>query len=227
MTKMQRLKRYVFLFTGLFIMAFGVAISTKANLGISPVSCVPYILSLGLPFTMGEIAIVMHVLFIILQIALLKKDFKPVQFLQLGIAVVFGAFTDFTLWLVSLFGLVPANYFIQWLLCLLSFAIIAFGLNLEVKANVVMLAGEGLMLAISKVFHIEFAKVKVGFDCSQVLLGLIISFLFFHSLHGIREGTIAAAIAVGTCVRFYSKNLSFINKRLALPSIVPSDLFET
>lgn len=226
MTKMQLLKRYLFLFTGLFIMAFGVAISTKANLGISPVSCVPYIISLGVPFTMGEVTIMMHVLFIILQIILLKKDFKPIQFLQLGIAVVFGAFTDFNLWLVSFLGIAPGNYFVQWIFCLLSFVIIGFGVNLEVKANVVMLAGEGLMLAISKVFHIEFGKVKVGFDCSQVILGVIISFCLFHSLQGIREGTIAAAIAVGCCVRFYSKNLSFINKRLDLPSIIHSDALE-
>ncbi|BCN32572.1 cytidylate kinase family protein [Anaeromicropila herbilytica] len=216
MSKRELLKRYFFLVVGLFIMSLGVAISTKANLGISPVSCVPYVLSLGLPWTMGQITIVMHIIFILLQIVLLRKDFKLIQLLQLAIAVLFGFFTDFSLWLISFSGLAPHQYITQWCLCLFSFVIIAFGVNLEVKANVVMLAGEGLMLAISKVFHKEFGKVKIGFDCVQVVLGVSISFAFFGHLKGIREGTIAAAILVGMIVRFYSRKLTLLNKMLEL-----------
>lgn len=70
----------------------------------------------------------------------------------------FGYFTDVALWMVE--EIRVDSYPLQCVLCLFSCVIIMFGVNLEVKAGVIMLAGEGLMIAISKVFHIEFGKVK-------------------------------------------------------------------
>ncbi|MDP4240533.1 MAG: cytidylate kinase family protein [Bacteroidota bacterium] len=209
MKKEGLLKRCVALVIGLFIMAFGVALSVKANLGTSPISCVPYVYSLGFPLTMGVTSIIMNVVLILLQMALLRKEYQPIQLLQFPVALFFGFFIDFTMFLLS--GVHASNYLFQWVLCLLSCAIIAFGVFLEVKAKVTYLAGEGLSLAISRVFHKEFGKVKVGVDTSLVLMGIISSFILLHNLQGIREGTIAAALLVGSIARFYSKRLTFMD----------------
>ena len=48
------------LIAALFIMSLGIALSTKADLGVSPISCTPYVLSLALPLSMGTITILMH-----------------------------------------------------------------------------------------------------------------------------------------------------------------------
>ena len=206
----EYIRRYVMLVIGLFILAFGVAVSTRANLGTSPISCVPFILSLKMPYTMGEITIAMHVVFIALQIVLLRKDYELIQLLQLAIAFVFGCFTDFTLWMAS--GIHADSYLMQWILCLISCVIAAIGVYIEVKADVVMLAGEGLMTAISRVFHIEFGKVKVGFDSTLVVIGTILSFCIFGKLLGVREGTVAAALSVGIIVRFIGRNISMLKR---------------
>ena len=47
------LKRYLLLLAGLLIMAFGLSFSIKANLGTSPISCVPYVISLFSHLTVG------------------------------------------------------------------------------------------------------------------------------------------------------------------------------
>lgn len=49
-----QVKRYVLLCVGLTIMAFGVAFSIKAGLGTSPISSLPYVLSLLTPLTSGN-----------------------------------------------------------------------------------------------------------------------------------------------------------------------------
>jgi uncharacterized membrane protein YczE/cytidylate kinase len=212
MKKEELLKKCVVLVIGLFIMALGVALSVKANLGTSPISCVPYVYSLGFPLTMGTATIVMHLVFILLQMALLRKKYQLIQLLQLPVALIFGFFIDSTMFLVS--GIQVSNYLVQWILCLLSCAIIAFGVYLEVKAKLTYLAGEGLALAISRVFHKEFGKAKVGVDSMLVIIGIISSFIMLHSLQGIREGTVVAALLVGTIARFYSKKLKFIDTLL-------------
>ena len=209
MKKDKLLKRCIVLVIGLFIMAIGVALSIKANLGTSPVSCVPYVYSLGFPMTVGLLSIIVNVLMILLQIVLLRKEYQLIQLVQLPVALVFGFFIDFAMFLLS--GLQPSNYIYQWILCLLSCVIIAFGVFLEVKANVTYLAGEGLSIAISKAFNKEFGKAKVGVDASLVIIGVASSFILLHRLEGIREGTIAAALLVGTIARFYNKNFKFID----------------
>jgi uncharacterized membrane protein YczE/cytidylate kinase len=207
------LKRTAVFLLGLFIMALGIALSVKANLGTTPISTVPYIYSLGVPLSMGVITIIMHVCFILLQMAILGRKYRLIQLLQLPVAFVFGAFTDVTLYLVSARTLVT-NYFLQWGLCLLSSALVAFGVFLQVKAKVVYLAGEGLVLTIAKRFRQEFGRIKVGFDCTLVTIGLVSTFALLHGLHGIREGTIASALLVGTFVRIYSHRLQFVDSLL-------------
>jgi uncharacterized membrane protein YczE/cytidylate kinase len=209
MNKKNFLKRCLVFVVGLFLLAMGIAISVKANLGISPISCVPYVYSLKLPLSMGMLSILLQVLFIILQIILLRKDFKPVQLLQLPVALLFGFFIDFTMFLVS--GVQVTSYVMAWVFCLLSCVIVAFGIFLEVKANVMYLSVEGLALAIAKVYKKEFGKVKVGIDCTVVAVGIVSSFLMLHSLQGIREGTVASAILVGLIARVYGKKIKFVD----------------
>jgi len=219
--------RIILMVIGLFIMAFGVALSVKASLGTSPISCIPYVYSLGFPFSIGVASIVMSVILILLQIAVLQKEYQLIQLLQLPVALLFGFFTDLAMFMLS--GLHPSNYLTQWFFCLLSCVVLAFGVFLEVKAKVTYLAGEGLALAIAKAFHLEFGKVKVGLDSSLVAIGIASSFLLLHHLQGIREGTIAAALLVGTIAKFYSKHLVFLDHFLTekKPSITTSTAIYT
>jgi uncharacterized protein len=202
--------RYLCFFVGLFILSIGVAFSRRGGLGTSPISCVPCVLEYVTPWTMGEITIVMHVLFIILQIVILRKAYDPVQLLQLPVAFIFGAFTDIANTFVDAsfpFG----NYAVSMLYTFIGVIFVGFGVYVEVHAGVVMLAGEGLSSAISKASHKEFTRVKITVDSSLVLSGVILSLIFLHGLAGVREGTILAAILVGSSVKLFERKLPLLN----------------
>ena len=196
-------KRYLLLLAGLSIMAFGVAFSIKASLGTSPISSVPYVVSLFAPLTVGTATIVMHCVFILLQILILRRNYHPIQLMQLPVAFFFGYLTDFGVWAVS--GIVCESYWQQWLICLIGIFLVAVGVSLEVKANVVVLAGEGVVLAICKVVPVKFGYMKVGFDVTLVLVACLLSLIFTGRLQGVREGTVAAAILVGLLAKQIGK----------------------
>lgn len=199
-------KRYLFLFAGLSIMAFGVAFSIKASLGTSPISSVPYVVSLFAPLTVGTATIVMHCVFILLQILILRRNYHPIQLMQLPVAVFFGYLTDFGVWAVR--GIHCSTYWQQWIVCLIGILLVAAGVSLEVKAGVVVLAGEGVVLAICKVLpKIKFGYMKVGFDVTLVVIACILSFTFTGHLQGVREGTVAAALLVGLIAKQIGKLL--------------------
>lgn len=197
------LKRYLILLAGLAVMAFGVACSIKANLGTSPISSVPYVISLFAPLTVGTATILMHCVFILIQILLLRKQYHPIQLMQLPVAVFFGYLTDFGVWAVR--GISCNSYWQQWILCLIGIFLVAVGVSLEVKAGVVVLAGEGVVLAVCKIFPVKFGYMKVGFDVTLVVIACILSLVFTGHLQGVREGTVAAALLVGMIAKQLGK----------------------
>ena len=199
------LKRYLLLLLGLSIMAFGVAFSIKASLGTSPISSVPYVVSLFAPLTVGTATIIMHCVFIIMQILILRRDYHPIQLMQLPVAFFFGYLTDFGVWAVQ--GISYDTYWQQWIICIIGIFLVAVGVSLEVKAGVVVLAGEGVVLAICKVLPVKFGYMKVGFDVTLVVVACLLSVVFTGQLQGVREGTVAAAVFVGLIAKRIGKVL--------------------
>ena len=201
------LKRYLLFLVGLSIMAFGVAFSIKASLGTSPISSVPYVVSLFTPLTVGTATITMHCVFILLQILILRKNYHPIQLMQLPVAFFFGYLTDFGVWAVQ--GITCNTYWQQWSVCLIGILLVAVGVSFEVKAGVVVLAGEGVVLAICKVLpKVKFGYMKVGFDVTLVVIACILSIVFTGRLQGVREGTVAAALLVGLIAKQLGKLLA-------------------
>lgn len=205
------IRRCIVLCAGLEVMALGVAFSIQANLGTSPISSLPYVLSLITPLTVGTATIAMHCVLILLQIILLRKKYQPFQLLQLPVAFLFGYLTDFNILLVS--NIPYSAYWQQWILCIIGIVVIAFGVSLEVLSKVVTLAGEGFCLAVCRIVPFKFGNVKVAFDVSLVVLSIMISFISLGNLQGIREGTVAAAIFVGILAKQMLKPLGILEKR--------------
>ena len=191
-------------FIGLFIMTIGVALSVKSNLGVSPVSSIPYTITCVWGIEMGKATILFHIVLVLLQILLLRKKFKPIQLLQVLVGIVFGYFTTFCNYMVS-FLPSPENLGIRIFMLLLSTVVIAFGIFLYLPADLIPLAGEGCMQAVSSVTHVEFSKVKICFDCTMVLVSAITCLTLLHSLGSVGIGTIVAAILVGVIVGIFTR----------------------
>ena len=185
MNKKELLKRYLFFLAGLFVNSFGVAFVTKADLGTSPISSIPYTLSLGFRPTLGMFTLYMSLVLIAIQILLLKKNFPKQYFLQIPVSLLFSWFIDMSMNLLSFMQ--PASYPSKLILLLIGCLILGFGVFMEVEANVVMLPGEAFVNAVSMTFHTDFGKTKVVFDTSMIIVAAIISLILFHGLAGVRK----------------------------------------
>lgn len=200
-----QLKRYGMFCVGLVIMSFGIACSIKAELGTSPVSSLPFVLSQFTPLSVGVASIAVNATLILLQILLLRHRYDPIQLIQLPVALGFGFLTDFSVWVLR--DLTCSSYLTQWVLCVCGILLVGIGVSFEVTANVVTLAGEGMVLAICKVFPVKFANTKVGMDVTLVTTAAVLSLLFLGELIGVREGTVAAAIFVGLTAKQVNRPL--------------------
>ncbi len=208
-----KLARRIFLYcAGLFLMAMGVSFSGTADLGMSPVNSIPYVLSEIFTFlTMGNWIIVIFSLYILLQFLILGRDFQPWRVLQLICTVLFGYFTDFTNLLADRFLPDPALmiwppaavYLVRLLYLAISMVLIALGILLYLSPDLISLPGEGIMQVIADKLHKPLPVVKMWFDCTVSIIALVLSLLWFRQFHGIREGTVIAALGVGRILACY------------------------
>ncbi len=217
MTEKNSLKhipaRCVILYIGLAVMALGVAFSIRGALGTSPISSVPYVTSTLSGLSVGTTTIIMNVIFVLIQIVILRKKFEWFQLLQIPASFLFGAMID--AWGLVLQNITYSNYLQQWILCILGFVLVALGVSIEVMAKLITNAGEGVVLSICKVCPIKFGNMKVIFDITLVCVSVSIGMIGLGHLDGVREGTVAAALFVGMITKQFSKPLAkFENKYL-------------
>ena len=210
--KTELIKRYIFLLAGLFVNGLGVSFITKAGLGTSPITSIPYTLSLGFTPTVGMFTLVFNIFLVILQVILLRRNFQLQNLLQLPIIALFSFFIDLTM---SLLGFMqPETYAMKVVSLIVGCLILGFGVFMEMVANVAMLPGEATVRAVSDVFSTDFGKTKIAFDSSMTVIAAILSFIMFRHLDGVREGTIVAAILVGFISRLFKKYIGGIEKIL-------------
>ena len=185
-------------------MTIGIAISVKSNLGVSPVSSIPYTMTVCWGIEMGKATILFHCVLILIQILILRKKFKLKLLLQLPVGIIFGYFTTFCNSLAENFPTTD-NFLIRICMILISVILVAIGIFLYLPADIMPLAGEGVMQAVSDTLHIEFSKVKIAFDVTMVIVSLVTCLLILHNLGSVGLGTVIAALMVGIVLGWIKK----------------------
>lgn len=200
--------RYLCFVLGLLINSFGIAFITKATLGTSPISSVPYVLSKRFQPSFGEFTFVINMLFIVAQVVLLRRDFRPVQLLQIVVNVLFSSFVDVSMGLLG--WLNPTGVVAPLLSLVVGCCILALGISVEVAPDVVLVPGEGIVRAISATLKRPFGSCKLCFDATLVVISCALSLVFFGGLSGVGLGTIVSALIVGPIVNVINAHVPLI-----------------
>lgn len=194
--------RLVFYFGGQLLVAFGVALAIKSNLGISPVSSPSFaaynvLLAHGIQtISYGTCYTIFYLLCMLVQVILLRREYKIINLLQIFVSTVFGWFVDFATGIVG--PTFEMNYFARLGLLAAAIVVIAIGVSFYFGANILPMPSEGVTQAVAKKLKGRpFHQVKVMMDCTFVGMAVIIGFAGTGHLVGVREGTVLTALLVG------------------------------
>ncbi len=216
-TPAQWVYRVLIYILGLFFMAIGVAISVNADLGISPVNSLPYVISKIIESALSSCVIGVFTVYILAQIVLLRREFKWINLTQLIFSTIFGYFVDFAKWLLADFYI--PTYAGRLVMLAISIVVVSIGVELYLEVELVPMPMEGMTLALAQVLKKPFPSVKIVVDCAVVLLGLVLSLALLHRLDGVREGTIIAAVVTGKIIALLKKPLSPLIQRICFGAV--------
>lgn len=208
MTIRELVQRYIIFAIGIIFTALGISVTTASMLGTSPISAIPFSLSVAFSqLTMGNWTIIFNIGLTVAQLCILRRRAKPVELvLQVLATIPFGFVID--LWNYLLADLNPQAYVMRLVVMVLGCCIVAFGVYFQFLGGVIMLPGDAFVRAIARVTEKEFGKVRMISDISMSATAFAIVLIFTHSLSGMREGTIIAAFLVGNIVSFYKKHFT-------------------
>ena len=205
-------RRYVIFGVSLIFITAGIAIVTKESLGTSPITSIPYSLSMVFPaLTLGEYTILFSILLVFLQWLLLgihniDRTTKMNLILEIVISFVFGYLVDLTMWF---FGFLDTGcYVIRIILVILGIFVLAFGVYLQIVANVVMVPGDGFAYALTMRVRRNYGKVRVTSDTTMVIISALIGIIGLGTLGGVREGTVMCCLLTGVVARMYMAKLT-------------------
>lgn len=210
MKSIKLTKKILLYIVGLFILAFGIAFSVKSNLGVSPVTSVPFVMSKIFGLTLGTTTIIVYLFCMLIQAAVLRREYRPINLFQILISFLFGYFTDAALFLTS-FLPVTENYVVRFVYLAVGISCVALGVLFYLTTSMVALPTDGTVQAIAYKGKFKLHKVKIGYDCVSTALALILSLLVLGGIQGIGIGTIIAAFGVGKMLGIFT---SLIKKRL-------------
>lgn len=212
--------QHFLLLISLDLMTLGVALCVRSQLGSSVISSLPFVFSLAGPvsrmpeWTIGGYTILMNFIFVFCQILILRRKFEPLQLFQLLIGFIFGWLIDLNMFLTS--GLACTNLGAQLATQFIGCTVMGIGIAFEIRCGSVTMPGEGISIAISRVVHRPFAKVKIAVDTTLVLLAIAASYYFFgHWLKNvIGIGTLFAMVYVGLVVKFVNPHIGWFDRML-------------
>lgn len=203
-------RRWVCFLTGITLSGFGVAMTTRAGIGTTPISSVPYVLSMISPLSIGMWTLLMNVFFVLIQWLILRKEFPRHQLLQIPATFLFGMIIDLGMFVFR--PLVSDFYPYQILMLIGGSALLAAGIALQVMTDLLCLPGDAIVKIVSEKLRWNFGKLKISFDVTLTTTAIVISQVSLSALRGVREGTVAGAFCVGTLVALLMPRLRFARK---------------
>ena len=198
-------KKILHTILGILLVYASVAFAIKAGIGVLPVDAAITSIATLIGMKVGTFSMLFHGSFFLGQIAIEKKNFRKTELLQLLYITLGGSVLNFFLYTVLggvSFGLYP----VRLVVCVLAFAVSAFGCTLVLETRLMRTPMEGCIQLLADRMGTTMGKLRQKIDVVLVLVSVAIS-LIFGVEWTLREGTIIAALMFGPMMDFWKRTV--------------------
>ena len=185
------------------IVGIGASLALKAAVGVGAWDALSQSISSGVYIKVGTISMFLNVSCVLIQLVLLKKEFKVLHAAQILVAVLLGVVVNFMLYdIFSKF--IISNYFLNITLLLLGLVLCAVGVSVIMALDFISFPLEGACMVISKKLNKKFGMIRQLVDILSIVFALGFAFIFQQSIT-VREGTIIGMLIYGPMLDLFMK----------------------
>lgn len=205
MKKIQKSSELLWLL-GIIFVAFGVAVCSKTNLGVSMIAAPAFIIAEATahisPFvSVGVVEyIIQGIMLLILCVAVRRFNWR--YLLAFAVAVLYGYTLNLFLWIMD--GVVFREVWLRWVMLIVGDFITAFGVACFFRTYMPLQVYELFVAEISRCFRFDISKTKWVFDITLLVLSFVFALLLFEDFSTFDFSSIASSsfhsIGLGTLV---------------------------
>ncbi|HJJ90230.1 MAG TPA: DUF6198 family protein [Methanocorpusculum sp.] len=197
MKKERLLLRCMIFLMGMFMVSLGIVLCKKSELGISPISTVPYVLEYIVPVSFGTLMMFFHMANTMIQMILSKKIKDWRLILQIPFAFIFGQ----TINVIQKYLVIDSqSIWVRCIALILSVLFTAGGMVCMLNMKLISNPPDGTVKKISEKTRMKFGNVKIFYDATMVVISILLGVVFCRKVVGVGVGTLVSAICVGKCV---------------------------
>ena len=201
------LKSITIFLSGLVVMAFGIALAIKVDIGVAPGSVIAYSVSKLLPLSVGVLSSMFHILCLLIQL-LLTRRITVKLLLQFPLAYVFGFLLDFFLGFMT-FEL--PGMAMRVILLILALPVFSLGIRAIVGSGFLILPTDGLAQTMGEKLNLPMSKGKLLFDVIVTAIGVVMMLIFTgNAFLTVNVGTVICAIGTGPFIGLFTKLFPFL-----------------
>ena len=169
---------------GTIFVALGVAICSKANLGVSMIAAPAFVISEAIPkslsfFSVGVTEyIIQGLLLVILCIAIKKFNWR--YLLAFAVAIIYGYTLNFFLWVFD--GVVLNAVWLRWIMLVLGDLCTAFGVACFFRTYMPLQVYELFVAEFTSRYKLNLNTVKWCFDIALLIVSLVLALTLFGDI---------------------------------------------
>jgi len=234
MKKLKRTSELLWIF-GIVFVALGVAICSKANLGVSMIAAPAFVISEALtPFfswiSVGVTEYIVQGIMLILLCIIIRR-FNWRYLLAFAVGVIYGYTLDLFMWLLS-----PVSFnaiWLRWVMLIAGDVLTAFGVACFFHTYLPLQVYELFVSKLTERFNLNLNKVKWTFDISLLAISIVLAFTLFgdassfdwstigySSFHSIGLGTLVTTAINSPIIAFMSRFIErFFDNSPCFPAV--------
>ncbi len=210
------INRAVIYVLGLLILAMGLTLNTKAELGVSPIISVSYCVSDITQKNFGNMTLILYCSFVVVEIILHSINYRGKQLrtilvkdiLQVPLSLIFTRFLNIFSFVIpkvdAMTDSIGAQWVIRCVMLVLAFTLTGIGAAMSLNMRLVPNPGDGIVQAISDCIHKSVGFTKNCFDIFNVIVAIAIGLIWTGHLHGVGVGTIVTVIGIGRVIAVFN-----------------------
>lgn len=222
MKKIPRANELLWLF-GIIFVALGVAICSKANLGVSMIAAPTFVVQeavveLWSGFSVGVVEYLVQGLVLII-LCLCVRRFNWRYLLAFLVAVIYGYTMNFFLWLLG--GVSFDAVWLRWVMLIVGDVITAFGVACFFHTYLPLQVFELFVAEVTDRYRLELHRVKTVFDISLLVISVSLALILFgdvaefdwrtiyyNSFHSLGLGTLVTTLINAPLINLMSRIIS-------------------
>lgn len=205
MKRLAKSAELLWLFGFLFV-AFGVAVCSKADLGVSMIAAPAFIIAEALSAVWSGISVgVVEYVFqglLLVVLCIVIRQFRARYLLAFLVAVLYGYALDFFLWMLG--GVVIDEVWMRYVMLIAGDMLIAFGVACFFRTYLPLQVYELFVAETARRFRLNLNKTKLLFDLSLLALTILLTLLLFGDVTAFNWTTIGYtgfhSIGIGTLI---------------------------